>query len=185
VLTAGFPCQPFSKSGKQEGVSDHRGTLFHDILEIAQVKKPEIILLENVRNLIGPKHISDYVQMLTLLRNAGYAVSSEPTVVSPHQISEQFGGTPQHRQRLFIAAYHVGKAKAKALIDLPPVMSKESFFTDSPANWDLKDFLSRNAPKISKDEIVRLNAANLSHSIDDSIAVKTYLACLCGQISGT
>ena len=52
VLTAGFPCQPFSKSGNQLGVNEARGTLFYNILQIIEEKNPKVILLENVRNLV-------------------------------------------------------------------------------------------------------------------------------------
>ena len=101
VLAGGFPCQPFSKSGNQKGVNEARGTLFFNILKVIESKKPELVLLENVRNLVGPKHISDYKKMVKLLRQLGYVVSAEPTIISPHEIPEQFGGSPQHRERVF------------------------------------------------------------------------------------
>jgi DNA (cytosine-5)-methyltransferase 1 len=53
VLTAGFPCQPFSKSGSQRGMEETRGTLYWNILKIIEKHHPSIVLLENVRNLAG------------------------------------------------------------------------------------------------------------------------------------
>lgn len=51
LLTGGFPCQSFSVAGKGLGEQDTRGTLFHDIIRIAEVKNPRYILLENVKGL--------------------------------------------------------------------------------------------------------------------------------------
>ncbi len=52
VLTAGFPCQPFSISGKMKGFEDTRGTLIYNVFKIIEAKQPKVVLLENVKHLI-------------------------------------------------------------------------------------------------------------------------------------
>ena len=142
ILTGGFPCQPFSKSGKQLGMDETRGTLFWNIAKIIEVQKPAVVLLENVRNLAGPKHINTtWVTIIRTLRSLGYRVSSTPLVVSPHKIHPNFGGTPQVRERIFIGATYVGVGTEAAntepdQLDLSNVMNGWD-----PQNWDLKSNL--------------------------------------------
>ena len=167
VLTAGFPCQPFSKSGHQLGVNEARGTLFYNILQIIEEKKPKIILLENVRNLVGPKHYKDYLIIIKLLRKLGYAVSDEPTILSPHEIPTRFGGTPQHRDRVFIGAIKVGEKRAKELSDLGPLLPRQPFKKYGEIIWDINKTLNgyraiseSNIKKISKEKINALKMWN-------------------------
>jgi DNA (cytosine-5)-methyltransferase 1 len=124
VLTAGFPCQPFSKSGKQLGMRDAtRGTLFHNINNVLNSpKRPTVIILENVRNLYGRRHKQDWETIVSAIRSAGYRISSEPTIVSPHQLPRALGGAPQHRTRLFITATYN-----------PSQNSQEEYETPQPA----------------------------------------------------
>ena len=90
LLTAGFPCQPFSKSGKQMGMEETRGTLFWNIAKIIETHKPSIVLLENVRNITGPRHMHEWEVIIQTLRDLGYRVSEDPHVVSPHLIKPEF-----------------------------------------------------------------------------------------------
>src|SRR3954453_17630327 len=55
VLAAGFPCQPSSKSGFQRGMDEARGTQFWNILRILKGRRPTFVLLENDRNIYGPR----------------------------------------------------------------------------------------------------------------------------------
>jgi DNA (cytosine-5)-methyltransferase 1 len=121
VLVGGFPCQPFSKSGKQLGMEETRGTLFWNIAKIIEVRKPSIVLLENVQNIVGPRHLHEWNVIVKTLRDLGYRISENPMVVSPHLIRREFGGRPQVRNRVFIAATLIPKniPNFKANVEIP------------------------------------------------------------------
>lgn len=104
VLAAGFPCQPFSKSGAQRGMEEARGTLFWNIMRIVEARKPKLVVLENVRNLAGPRHKHEWDVIIRSLKEAGYTVSQTPAIFSPHLIDRASGGRPQSRERVFITA---------------------------------------------------------------------------------
>jgi DNA (cytosine-5)-methyltransferase 1 len=144
VLSAGFPCQPFSKSGAQLGVLDaSRGTLFHNILNAIRTGRPTLVILENVRNLAGPKHFKDLEIIKSSLRALGYRVSTENTFVSPHKIAPEYGGRPQNRERIFIVATKDTKG-GKTKLDCHPLdvygIAGGSW---KPQNWDLDQHLLR------------------------------------------
>lgn len=74
VLLAGFPCQPFSYSGRCEGFEDKtRGTLFFDVLRILEQKKPKFALLENVKGFKSHNKGETMFIALNALEEAGYA----------------------------------------------------------------------------------------------------------------
>ena len=98
VLCAGFPCQAFSKAGKQEGFDDEtRGTLFFEIERILKYHHPKFIILENVRNLASHDKGRTWKTIEEHLHKAGYRLTPRPLIVSPHHF-----GTPQLRERVVI-----------------------------------------------------------------------------------
>jgi DNA (cytosine-5)-methyltransferase 1 len=98
VLCAGFPCQAFSKAGKQEGLEDKtRGTLFFEIVRILKYHHTPYIILENVRNIISHDGGNTWRIIQESLRELGYRTTSEPLILSPH-----YFGIPQIRERVII-----------------------------------------------------------------------------------
>jgi DNA (cytosine-5)-methyltransferase 1 len=141
VLVGGFPCQPFSKSGKQLGMEEARGTLFWNIARIIEVHKPKIVLLENVRNIAGPRHTHEWEVIIRTLRELGYRVSSQPLVVSPHRIAPEFGGRPQFRERVLIAATLCEKSTGSITVE-PETLDLSKFYDNwDPQDWRLKAHL--------------------------------------------
>lgn len=141
VLCAGFPCQPFSKSGFQRGISETRGTLFYNILRVLEARRPRWVILENVRNLAGPRHRNTWATILKQLRALGYRVADEPAVFSPHLLPPEMDGRPQVRERVFILCQYIGEGghpddlRGKPLVENKPVGSW------NPMDWEIKKFL--------------------------------------------
>ena len=98
VLTAGFPCQPFSIAGKQKGFKDKRGNLFFEITRIVDVKRPPVIFLENVANLIEHDEGKTFLVIYNSLAQFGY------TVYYKVMAANNYGNLPQIRKRIYIVA---------------------------------------------------------------------------------
>jgi DNA (cytosine-5)-methyltransferase 1 len=99
VVTAGFPCQPFSKIGKLHGFADARGTLFFDVLRILKDKRPKAFVLENVKNLTKHDNGNTFKVIIDALENElGYKVY--------HQVlNSKDYGLPQDRKRIYIVGF--------------------------------------------------------------------------------
>lgn len=146
VLTAGFPCQPFSKSGAQHGMDEARGTLFWNICRVLEERAPSVVLLENVRNLAGPRHAHEWDVIVASLRDLGYQVSSAPAVFSPHLLPPELGGRPQIRERVFILATRVDEP-ALAEEDPEPIVRARPIGSWDPQTWKIEDFLDDDPPR--------------------------------------
>ena len=158
VLFAGFPCQPFSKSGKQLGMKEDRGSLFHDILWILRKHRPTLVVLENVRNLSGPRHQHEWVFIVESLRKLGYRVSMKPFVVSPHRIPPKYGGTPQARERVFIVGTYVPNDVRKKIDFDEPLSFPSEFDRWDIGNWNIFEDLPIN--RNSKSDFMKYRLTN-------------------------
>lgn len=99
VLTAGFPCQSFSTAGFKKGFRDPRGNLFFEIIRIVEEKRPRIILLENVENIIEHDNQKTFLTIFNSLSECGYDVKYR--TLQPFD----YAGIPQRRKRVFIVAF--------------------------------------------------------------------------------
>lgn len=109
VLLAGFPCQPFSVAGYQQGLKDKkgRGDLFFELVRIFAEKKPKVIFLENVKNLVGHDEGKTFQIILDALEDNGYFVK--------YQVLNgmNYGNVPQNRERIYIVAFKNKRAFEK------------------------------------------------------------------------
>ena len=95
ILCAGFPCQPFSISGKQKGFEDTRGTLFFDIVRIVSYHKPKIIFLENVKNLKAHNGGATFDVISNILDSLNYNIYHKVLNAKDFEL-------PQNRERITI-----------------------------------------------------------------------------------
>ena len=150
VLCAGFPCQPFSKAGKQEGFEDEtKGTLFFDIERILKFHHTKYIILENVRNLVAHDNGNTWKTIHSHLVELGYRLTPEPLIVSPH-----FFGVPQLRERVVVlGVYDPKHAHLPLEIRLPRPKTKSQCCLDDILEPD------NHAPeyKLPEQEIEAIN----------------------------
>jgi len=152
LFTGGFPCQPFSQVGLGKGEEDIRGTLFYDIIRICEEKKPQHILLENVKGLRTNKHGKTLQTIVKSLSKLGYDVVIE-------LLNSKDYGIPQNRDRLWIYAY---KGTLPLIFNLQPPKERLKVF--------LKDLLEDEPDPVlfkSQEQIERLKELYLLDFIVD------------------
>ena len=98
LLCAGFPCQPYSLSGKRRGFEDARGTLFFEIARLAEARRPSYLLLENVPGLLSHDKGRTFCAILSALHELGYGIEWSVLNSAAH-------GVPQSRRRVFLVGY--------------------------------------------------------------------------------
>jgi len=143
ILTGGFPCQPFSIAGLQEGFKDERSNVFWKILSIIDYHQPKCVILENVKNLVSHDDTKTFTTIKENLEKRGYYVSYK--VLNTAEIT----GIPQHRERIYIACVKSKKVFDKFTLDFPKIEKKpiskflesnipdKYYYTDKSTTWTL------------------------------------------------
>jgi len=99
ILTAGFPCQPFSQAGHGKGFEDERGQLFFDVIRLLKELKPKAYFLENVKTLASHNKGETFKVVKKELKNAGY--SFIPFILNASEHTH----IPQGRERIYIVGF--------------------------------------------------------------------------------
>jgi DNA (cytosine-5)-methyltransferase 1 len=156
VLTAGFPCQPFSISGRQKGFDDTRGTLFFDILRIAREKKPEVIFLENVKHLKYHDRGNTLKVILKHLKELGYGVSWRI-------LNARDFGSAQNRERIIIIGSKIGRFDFNKLKKIPGKAIKDILEEREDFEYlNPDDYTLIKSPKAQKSGLIFVGYRNKS-----------------------
>ena len=137
ILCAGFPCQPFSISGKQKGFDDTRGTLFFNILEIIQIKKPKVVFLENVKHLVHHDNGNTLKVIIEQLKRLNYKANWQI-------LNAKDFGLAQNRERIIIIAspiayFDFSKIKIQKEQTIKDILDKGKFEYLDPSEYTLLD----------------------------------------------
>jgi DNA (cytosine-5)-methyltransferase 1 len=99
ILTAGFPCQPFSQAGHGRGFSDERGELFFDVIRLLGELTPQAYFLENVKTLASHDKGNTFSIIQQEIKDVGY--SFIPFILNAAEYTE----IPQGRERIYIVGF--------------------------------------------------------------------------------
>lgn len=121
VMLAGFPCQAFSVAGYRKGFNDEkgRGTLFFELIRMIKEKKPKIIFLENVKNLVGHDYGNTFAVITHELEKQGYNVKY--AILN----AMEYGNVPQNRERIYIVAFNDVEQYRKFVFPKPVKLTKK------------------------------------------------------------
>lgn len=144
VLVAGFPCQPFSVCGKQNGFSDPRGNVFFEIGKIVDAKHPSVVFLENVANLTEHNHGKTFNVIHNELAGRGYYIRYIVADACDY-------GVPQHRTRTYIVAF-VDKTACERFVfpEKAPLEQRVTDIIDMSAKADDRYYYLPGSPRYKR-----------------------------------
>lgn len=100
MVLFGFPCTSFSIAGERKGFEDENsGHLFFEALRIIKAKKPRVLFLENVKNLVGHDDGNTFKVITESLKEEGYYLNYQ--VLN----SMEYGNIPQNRERIYVVGF--------------------------------------------------------------------------------
>lgn len=153
ILTAGFPCQPFSIAGKQKGFNDERGQLFYQIERILEEKKPRVLFLENVSNLQNHDDGKSFNKVFSSIAQYGYVVRYK--VMNACDYSD----IPQNRDRIYIVAFKYYEDSLK--FDYPQMVSETrkltSFFDINVKHSECYYYQNNKLANLLKSKVMEKN----------------------------
>lgn len=209
VVLAGIPCQPFSNAGNRGAMNDDRGNLFLQVMQVIDIKKPKVVVFENVKGFLSAKDDEGILmpERLALeLKTHGYNTYWKLLNASNYEV-------PQNRQRVFIIGIRndvdkgfefpnpidnkenltVGK-----IINTPfPEDEEEEYWNLSPQSLDIIDFIPpggswKNIPydklpdrmKRIRDDMKRYHSPNFYRRFDEHEIMGTITAAATPENSG-
>lgn len=122
IMVGGFPCTSFSVAGYRKGFNDDKtGDLFFEMERIFKERKPRVIFLENVKNLVGHDKGKTFATIIKCLEKAGYRDKISFQVMN----ACEFGNIPQNRERIYIVAFRDKKDFEKFRMPMPIPLKKK------------------------------------------------------------
>ena len=124
IICGGFPCQPFSSAGKQQGLKDKgRGDLIYEVLRICKESNPEYIILENVSNIETIEKGEVLKSIVNEFQTIGYHITCIP--INSLQV-----GLAQDRKRIFIVGCKSKEPIVTVSTEQPATMNDVIDLTD-------------------------------------------------------
>lgn len=122
VLAGGFPCQPFSVAGLRKGFDDDRGNVFWEIARLSRDLAPQVIFLENVKNLKNHDKGNTFKVIEATLESQGYTVHSK--ILN----AKDYSTVPQNRERIYIVAFKNKEAAER--FEFPSAVERHENITE-------------------------------------------------------
>ena len=118
VMMGGFPCQAFSIAGYRKGFADDRGDLFFEMLRMVNAKKPRVVFVENVKNLVNHDKGNTFKVIKEALTENGYYIKWK--VLN----GKDYGNVPQNRERIYVVAFKYKSDYDKFVFPEPVKLTK-------------------------------------------------------------